>query len=168
MRKDIDILFVYNLVDSKGNKLLLRLGRHYNTECIPYHGDQGFRWSFVGKKIPMPVRSETWFNGFPEEIMVNWLMDNGWVVQSKVEMGSGKVYIYNMPNEDEPSKGNESSYELTELMISQGERALQFAIKTLADNGDKIKAVMLYRYIHPCPLIDAKHAVDAIQLDKLP
>ena len=164
MRKDIDILFVYNLVDNKGNKLLLRLGRHYKTECIPYHGDQGFRWSFVGKKIPMPVRSETWFNGFPEEIMVNWLMDNGWVVQSKVEMGSGKVYIYNMPKGDGSSKGNET-YELTDQAISLGERALRETIKILADNGNKLKAVALYRYVHPSSLVDAKHAVDIIQLD---
>lgn len=168
--ENMEVLKVYNLVNSKGNELRLELGLGNCTydEYPKDTKDNGFRWRFFGYNIPMPVRAGYWFNGFSESVMLDWLKGNGWYPRTKVNMRTGRAMVYEQPDVYEASKGNESSYELTELMIGQGERALQFAIKTLADNGDKIKAVMLYRYIHPCPLIDAKHAVDAIQLDKLP
>jgi hypothetical protein len=163
MRENIDILRVYNLVDSDGTKLQLRLGRYKGSE--DYLPDKGFRWSFGGAKIPMPVRNATWFNGFPEATMLDWLKGNDWYVQTRVDMNTGKATIYNLPDADEYSKGNET-YELSDVAIAQGERALRVAIKMLTDNGYKLNAVALHRYVHPSSLVEAKNAVDAILFDR--
>lgn len=160
MKENIDICYVYNLVDSNGTKLQLRLGRL--KERQNHVLDRGFRWSFVGTKIPMPIRAYTWFNGFPENIMLDWLKGNGWALRSRVEMCTGKATVYELP------KGNEDpapAYELSEAAIRSGKCALEDAIKMLCNNGYVLKAVALYRYIHPCTLVDAKHAVDAIRFD---
>lgn len=166
MKENIDICYVYNLVDENGTKLQLRLGRikGYGDELLAYHCDQGFRWSFVGPKIPMPVRAYTWFNGFPEHTMLDWLKGNGWALRSRVEMGTGKATIYELPKEEEPSKGNET-YELPIHAIHSGERALKDAVLWMYGNGDRISAISLYRYVHPTCLLAAKDAVDAIWLD---
>lgn len=165
MRENIDICYVYNLVDSNGTKLQLRLGRfkgfaNANIVC----DDRGFRWSFVGSKIPMPVRSYTWFNGFPEQTMLDWLKGNGWALRSSVEMSTGKATVYELPKAEEHSKGNET-YELPIHAINAGERALKYAVRMMCDNGNKLDAVSLYRYVHPTRLLAAKDAVDAICLD---
>ena len=166
MKENIDIHYVYNLVDINGNKLQLRLGRlkGYGDELRSYHCDQGFRWSFVGPKIPIPVRAYTWFNGFPENIMLDWLKGNGWALRSRVEMSTGKATVYELPKAEEPSKGNEV-YKLPMHAISSGERALRDAVQWMCNNGNKLGAICLYRYCHPCSLSDAKFRVDAIQLD---
>ena len=56
-------------------------------------------------------------------------------------------------------------YELSELAIRQGEDALEFAIRNLCEEGGKLKAIALYRYVHPCTLVEGKAAVDAIQFN---
>ena len=96
MRETIDILCVYNLVNPDGAKLQLRLGL--------VKGD-GLRWSFEGKNIPMPVRSRTWFNGFPENIMLDWLKGNGWYPHTCVFMGTGKVKVYELPTAEDCALG---------------------------------------------------------------
>lgn len=101
MKENIDVCYVFNLVDSNGTKLQLRLGRL--KERQNHVLDRGFRWSFVGTKIPMPIRAYTWFNGFPENIMLDWLKGNGWALRSRVEMCTGKATVYELP---EHSKGN--------------------------------------------------------------
>jgi hypothetical protein len=169
MRENIDIIVVYNLVNSNGTKLQLRLGRlkGYGDELLSYHCDQGFRWSFVGTKIPMPVRNGTWFNGFPENIMLDWLKGNGWAPHSRVDMGTGKATVYELPFHDEPSKRNENTteeYKLSDVAIRQGEAALTAAIRLLCNNGSVLSAVALYRYVCPCTLVEAKHAVDAMRV----
>ena len=163
MEENIDILRVYNLVDSNGTKLQLRLGRYkYSDDYLP---DKGFRWSFVGSKIPMPVRAYTWFNGFPENIMLDWLKGNGWVLRSRVEMGTGKATVYELPFHGEPSKGNEkSTVQLTDVAVRQGESALSEAIRLLCNQGSVLSAIALYRYIYHCTLVEAKNAVDAIRV----
>lgn len=166
MKENINIIVVYNLVDANGTKLQLRLGRlkGYGDELLAYHTDQGFRWSFVGSKIPMPVRSETWFNGFPENIMIDWLKGNGWYPRSRVEMGTGKATIYELPKVGKPSKGNEE-YKLPDYAIHAGENALREAVKMLYNKGSRIDANSLYRYVHPSNMLDAKYAVEAIVFD---
>lgn len=164
MRKT-ETIKVYNLVNANGTRLRLELGRTIDGLRDEYpidSKDNGFRWRFVGKKIPMPVRSEYWFNGFPEEIMLNWLKENGWYPKTCVYMCNGTAHVYELP------KGNEDpapAYELSEAAIRNGKCAMEDAIKMLCSNGYVLKAVSLYRYIHPCTLIDAKHAVDAIRFD---
>ena len=103
MDNNIEVLRAYNFVNSKGTTLQLRLGRYKNGDDLPvgFHGDRGFRWSAKGTKIPFPVRNETWFNGFPEETMLNWLKENGWHLRAVVNMSSGKVKVYDLPKAPE-------------------------------------------------------------------
>lgn len=58
--------------------------------------------------------------------------------------------------------GNEQ-HELSESAIRRGEDALEFAIRNLCEEGCKLKAIALYRYVHPCTLGEGKAVVDAIQ-----
>ena len=58
--------------------------------------------------------------------------------------------------------GNEE-YKLSEVAIRQGEDALEVAIRNLCEEGYKLKAIALYRYVHHCTLSEGKAAVDAIQ-----
>ena len=50
--------------DSNGNNLRLTLGKIEDMEAYGA-SDRGFRWRFVGVRIPMPIRSYEWFNGYP-------------------------------------------------------------------------------------------------------
>lgn len=155
--RNVNVLKVYNLVDSKGNKLRLRLGelRSRDDICVS-SADKGYRWSFIGDNIPMPVRSLTWFNGFPEATMLDWLKGNGWYPQTCVDLNSGYAKVYDLP------KGNE----ISDHIVVGGENALNRAIKLLCDGGSVLTAVQLYRYVnHPCSIADAKHAVDVIRFD---
>ena len=100
--KKTKVIRVYNLVDSKGNKLRLELGVfNINKDSEMFdpimHGDNGYRWRFIGKYIPMPVRSMCWFNGFPEPIMLHWLKGNGWFPYTRVEMCSGYAEVFELP-----------------------------------------------------------------------
>jgi hypothetical protein len=45
----------------------------------------------------MPVRSDYWFNGFPEETMLEWLKANGWYPKTCVDMYIGKAKVYALP-----------------------------------------------------------------------
>lgn len=164
MKEKITTLVCFNLVNADGVKLRLYLGRDEGYADCYGNPDKGFRWSFVGTRIPMPVRAYTWFNGFPENIMLEWLKGNGWALHSRVEMGTGKATIYELPKEEKPSKGNET-YELPIHAIHSGERALKDAVLWMYGNGDRINAISLYRYVHPTCLLAAKDAVDAIWLD---
>lgn len=97
--RNVKVIKVYNLVNSKGNKLRLRLGElKSRDDAFVSSADQGLRWSFIGANIPMPVRSSTWFNGFPEHIMLEWLKGNGWYVQTCVDMCDGRARVYNVPS----------------------------------------------------------------------
>lgn len=93
----MNVLKVYNLRNPNGDALTLRLG--YDTKLSESTGDKdaGLRWSFEGKHIPMPVRANTWFNGFPEPVMLNWLKGAGWALRCVVDMPSGKATVYDLP-----------------------------------------------------------------------
>lgn len=166
--KDMEVVKVYNLVNSKGNRLQLELGvGNLHDEEYPLDSkDNGYRWRFFGTIIPMPVRSAYWFNGFPENVMLDWLKGNGWFVQTKVNMRTGYAQVYELPKGDDNSKGNE----IPAHVIDGGEAAVKEAIKLLCDNGRPLKAVQLYRYVCKpyCSLKEAKDAVDAIRFDKQP
>ena len=98
--KKTKVIRVYNLVDSKGNRLQLELGifdPNQNDEYPLSSLDNGYRWRFIGKHIPMPIRSMYWFNGFPEPIMISWLKGNGWFPHTRVEMCSGYAEVFELP-----------------------------------------------------------------------
>lgn len=158
MKEPIDTIVVYNLLDSNGTKLQLRLGRlkGYGDELRSYHCDQGFRWSFVGPKIPMPIRAYTWFNGFPEKTMLDWLKGNGWALRSRVEMGTGKATVYELP---EPNKGNEIPSVNCDMTYKS---IFDDVIRELVRNGKRITAVRVYRYAHGGSLQDCTNAVKEI------
>jgi hypothetical protein len=98
--REIKTFKVYNLVDAKGNKLRLNLGYIYapQDKSLVNEHDEGLRWSFEGLKIPMPVRSGYWFNGFPEAIMLDWLKGNGWALHTIVNMFTGAARVFELPN----------------------------------------------------------------------
>ena len=93
----------YNLVNADGWRLQLYLGMDVDVNRTYTKGklDKGFRWSFVGTKIPVPVRAYTWFNGFPESVMLDWLKENGWALHTVVELPDGKATVYELPNADD-------------------------------------------------------------------
>ena len=143
---------VYNLVDSKGNRLRLELGvsSDPHDDYLLTSKDKGYRWRFIGKHIPMPVRSMCWFNGFPEPIMIDWLKGNGWYPHTCVDMCSGYAEVFELPN------GNEY------LIDAIGNKAVVCAIKCLWHNGKKIQAVHLYSDLYGCPIDKASVAVREI------
>lgn len=164
MKEPMDILKVYNLVDTNGNWLQLKLGRIKDYAVTRANPDKGFRWSFDGTKIPMPVRVRTWFNGFPEETMLDWLKANGWYPRTCVIPYSGYAAIYDLPDnfdEAEPEKANEE-YVLNDYEVELGETALEYAVRHLYQIGKGYYAIDLYRYVHPCSVGAASEAVASI------
>lgn len=157
MKENIHILRVYNLVNSNGNKLRLYLGRIIGSD--DYFGDKGFRWCFVGNRIPMPVRSDTWFNGFPEHIMLDWLKGNGWALHASVTLSTGVVTVCELPSYDEPNKGNEEDIRILPERHSHEEYVFREIIRDLVSNGKRMRAVSLYRYANGGEIRDARNAV---------
>ena len=148
--ENIETLRVYNLLDANGNKLLLRLGYTVDERGRPSNGNAGWRWSFEGKYIPMPVRSRTWFCGFPEHTMISWLKGNGWRMRACVDMQSGKADVYDL------QEAKEKRFDSTT------ERSIKLAIKLLFNNGYMTNAIYLYRHLYGCSLDDANYAVKGI------
>lgn len=164
MKETIDVLYVYNLVDANGTKLQLRLGhiREIDPAGSIYNTDHGYRWSFIGTKIPMPVRNGTWFNGFPVNTMLNWLKENGWYLRSRVTMHNGYVIVHDIPYIPQlPMKDDIPAY-----ISVKGKQVLADAIRHLCANGMKLDAICLYRYVNPCTLSEGKNAVDKIQFEE--
>ena len=126
--------------------------------------DQGFRWMFKGFKIPMPVRSETWFNGFPVDTMLDWPKGNGWTLHSMLHLDTNKLIVYKYVGVPDASKGNK-------IPVSTGNdtpddsyyRNFCVIIKELCADNRKVAAVRLYRYVHGGSLGDANAAVNAIR-----
>lgn len=162
MRETIDTLYIYNLVDANGAKLQLHLGRIKGSEDFPgcVHVDKGYRWRFIGTKIPMPVRNGTWFNGFPVDTMLEWLNGNGWYLHTRVTMHNGQVHIFELP------KGNANNpiSDANEFPIHPEIDRLPFecVIRTLVRDCNMVTAVRVYRYAHGGTLYDAHQKVKEI------
>ena len=165
--REIKLIKVYNLVNSKGLKLQMNLGiitKGLHDEYPISTADKGERWNFVGSHIPMPVRSDYWFNGFPEKIMLDWLKGNGWALHTVVNVATGRVKVCELPSHNEASKGNEKPIIPGEYPIhhEQSRAAFEEVIRELYSAGRKITAVRVYRYAHGGTLYDANEAVKAI------
>ena len=160
MRK-IKTLRVYNLVNSKGNKLQLHLGvitEGLRDEQPLFGADKGYRWRFIGDEIPMPVRSMYWFNGFEESIMLNWLKGNGWHPRTRVEMSNGRATVYELPKANEETAVTSADFP----PLSRTEKwYFDSVIRNLVSNGNRVGAARLYRYAHGGTL---KNAVDAVNV----
>ena len=108
----------------------------------------------------MPVRSDYWFNGFKESVMLDWLKGNGWALHTSVDMTTGKAIVCELPFYDGmPYKGNEP---LCYHDIQAGENALIRAVYLLWENNCRRKAVALYRYVRECTQQEADRAVREI------
>lgn len=153
--KDIEVLKVYNLVNSKGNRLQLELGigEHHEDEYPIDNKDNGYRWRFWGMYIPMPVRAGYWFNGFPEAIMLDWLKGNGWYPQTRVNMRTGHAQIYELP------KGNEEDILILPERHEHEECVFCETIRDLVNKGKVMRATALYRYANGGEIRDAHKAV---------
>ena len=146
----ITAIRTYNLVDAQGNHLQLVLGRYDRRSDVHIVGpDQGFRWMFRGTAIPMPVRSETWFNGFPEATMIDWLNENDWYVHTSVNMMTGEAVVWDVPEFEEYHDGQ----------MALDEAEFNKHLKDLYDNGKTTLAIHLYRYAHE---VSTKTAVNAV------
>ena len=148
--RNVNVILTYNLVDCNGNKLTLCFGElksRYDYVCIS-NADKGYRWRFTGKKIPMPVRSGTWFNGFPADVMLDWLKGNGWYVHTRVNMTTGNAHVYELP------KGNDRREE--------DEKAFREVIRQLHDDGKSVTATRLYCDANGGDMRDAYYAVREI------
>lgn len=138
--RNVKVIKVYNLINSNGNKLQMKLGMLQNrgSEVFISNEDEGYRWSFEGKNIPMPVRSMTWFNGFPEAVMLEWLNGNGWYPQTCVYMNGGHVIVYDLPT----SNGDNISELEKEASAQEAYNAtipvaLEKAMKAISEAKDK-------------------------------
>ena len=132
---------VYNLVNHNGDKLQLKLGLLQNNRDngVPVPAIHGWRWSFEGKEIPMPVRSRTWFNGFPADTMLLWLAEHDWYVVTEVDMATGKANVNGLPEPEEA---------YTDEDFAKDETVFNEILKELTAQGKFGIAVQLYSYAH--------------------
>ena len=137
--KAINIIRMYNLVNPKGKRLQLRLGVLHPEDREKFCGDTGYRWSFLGREIPMPVRNGTWFNGFPHDTMMLWLAEHEWHVETEVDMLSGKAKVYNLPEpvEEYPAE-----------TMANDEIEFNKVLQELCDKGKFGIAVQIYSYAY--------------------
>lgn len=166
MNEIVTTLRIYNLEDASKNKLKLRLGRDEEVFANRRKGnpDYGFRWSFIGTKIPMPVRKGTWFNGFPEETMVMWLAEQGWHVRTVVDPVTCKADVYEVPNDNEEDGEAIELFDVSDIPTCGGleNGIIEEAVRILYRCNRRLTAVKLFRYVYKCGLRDAKEAVESI------
>ena len=155
---NITTIRIYNLVNAKGIGLQLKLGIIKGAERVPngLRGDSGYRWSFKGTQIPMPVRNDTWFNGFPEETMLDWLKANGWCLRTIV-YSNGEAQVFDLPEAEEQPKANEE-HEYRDIY----QYVFHDVIKDMCIHYRKADATRLYRYVHGGSLHHAVKAVNEI------
>ena len=139
MLKEVKIIRVYNLVNTKGKRLQLRLCVLHPDDREKFCGDTGYRWSFLGTEIPMPVRAGTWFNGFPADTMTMWLAEQGWYVVTEVDMTSGKAKVCGLPEPEEA---------YTDEQFASDKQVFNRTIKDLLCANEYGKAIQLCRYAH--------------------
>lgn len=150
---NINIVRVYNLVNSKGKRLALRLGVLPREQWDKFNGDTGYRWSFLGTEIPMPVRAGTWFNGFPVDTMTLWLAEHEWYVETEVDMATGKTKVHVLP---EPVE------EYHDYQLANDQMEFNKLIKEMCANGKKLNALYIYRYAHEVGTRTALTGISAI------
>ena len=143
----VKALIAYNLRNPDGCTLRMLYGRMLDMNGCVDNAYSAQRWCFCGTRIPMPVRSGTWFVGFAVPEMLEWLRHEGWELQTRVVIGTGYAQVY------EPSqKGNEDF----------DKAAFHEIIRELYEDGRRLKAIRIYRYAHKCALSEANKAVREI------
>lgn len=146
---------IYGYINPNGDTLQLRLGRIKPEKRNHDDKDTGYRWSFVGKKIPMPVWSGDWFKGHPEPIMTEWLMKHGgWAKAFMVDMVTNKTEVYELPKANDFIKEvyfvATSTGIVTDMFATEGD-AMEFSAKlakALGSNASVFKAEEIARTYH--------------------
>lgn len=93
--ENVKALVSYNLRHFESNKeLMMQYGRTLTAAGNIDFNDSAQRWRFIGKQIPMPIRCDTWFQGLSATEMLDWLYRKGWILESRVDIGSGYAKIY--------------------------------------------------------------------------
>lgn len=160
--------------DTNGNNLRLTLGKIEDMEAynrfmgFGNNDDKGFRWQFVGPKIPMPIRSFEWFNGFPEEVMVPWVQSQGYKLVAVTSHVTGFVHVFKgdkttaVDTDDAPKRNKVPASTGDPDIDSLYHKAFCDIIYELWTNNRKIDALRLYRYAHGGSLRDAKRNTEDI------
>ena len=141
---------VYNLLNPEGVSLRLRLG-HTDNPDTHNSKDHGWRWSFIGNHIPMPIRSGEWFNGFPEATMLEWLAENDWHVRSVVNMTTGRAKVYELPD---------APWEYPDAMLDEDTAKFNSLIRELVRCHRHYDAVRLY---HLCYEVSTDEAAAGVR-----
>lgn len=150
------IIKTYNLVNPKGNTLQLRLG-HTDSPDSRNPKDHGWRWSFIGQRIPMPIRSGEWFNGFPENTMLDWLAENDWHVRSIVNMTTGRTKVYELPD---------APWEYPDDLLDEDTKAFNKIICDLVSQGRTRVATQLFRLCYEVDTDAARAGITCIYADR--
>lgn len=134
-------LVSYNLRNANGQRLMLQYGKAYEGGRMS-EKVEAQRWRFYGERIPMPVRSGTWFQGLSSTEMLDWLKREGWQPESRVAIGAGSALVYKVDFSD----GNDDDN-------------LKKAIRFLNDRNFAY-ATVVYRLLNGC---DTGKAADAVR-----
>ena len=147
-------IIAYNLLNAEGKELMLQLGVVESS----IRSNANLQWRFFGREIPMPVRSGTWFCGFPADTMLKWLNEQGWVLRSKTQIYSGYTRVYEVP-----SKGNEDVCPANTFNYREAyEGRFEKAIRLIHEREGVVFAVRVYQYAHNCDVYEARRAVTQI------
>lgn len=91
----VKALVSYNLRHSvSGTTLMMQYGRVSDDYGNVINSTAAQRWRFIGRQIPIPVRCGTWFQGISATEMLDWLYREGWILESRVDIGSGYARVY--------------------------------------------------------------------------
>lgn len=154
--------------------LNLQYGRVMDENGNTITSNSAQRWRFYGCRIPMPVRSGTWFQGLSTSEMLAWLRSNGWELKGRVNLCTGGIYIYPCIKGNETSdEGNDASADEEEAARQEevarvrGERALRETVVFLYGNNMRVTALKLYSYVKKCSLNEANKAIrEMVALDE--
>lgn len=157
--EEVKALRAYNLLNEFGHHLTLQYGRCVDLDGNIMNADSAQRWRFFGSRIPMPVRSGTWFQGLSSCEMLNWLKNAGWLPETHVNLSSGCAIVYKVNPELEHEIRDFDSLGPTD------KRKCNEAVLYLMRHNRFTTAYGLYRVLHNCSLSVAVQSVKAM-LDK--
>lgn len=157
--EEVKALRSYNLLNEFGHHLTLQYGRCVDLDGNIMNANSAQRWRFFGSKIPMPVRSGTWFQGLSTREMLDWLKNAGWLPETMVILPSGCATVYKVNLEPE--------YEIRDFdsLCPTDKRKCNEAVLYLMHHNQFSTAYVLYRVLHNCSLSVAAQSVKAM-LDK--
>lgn len=131
--------------DNDGNKLTMFYGRLFDSDlnCIS-SANNAQRWCFTGNKIPMPVRSGTWFQGFGYNKMNCFVESTGYHLVMTVNLIHGTVWHCPIIEKDRSTVDMD---------------LIKHQIRKLYNGGNQIRLARLYQTIAGCSVSEAHEVV---------